>query len=250
MFVSVWLESESDKNKLESSSRSPVLTSLQLHEEASSADEVVRPAKRRRVAAAQGDEQDKSKTLSHPVATGNNSLDYSTSDSDIDMALRSSLRTPRRRSQRLVASSPTETKSRRNSLKTDLRTLGEAEESDSPELVSPGTHRKRRGRPRKGKSLEKGSEERPSVIELDDSDDVVVTRRTRKRQKPNEYQNDNADSSSGEDIVAYTPSRRSLRKSPEKPNQAPVTPKTPKKSSQQDILDIEEDLEDLRDTRE
>lgn len=166
------------------------------------------------------------------------------------MGRRPAKQTPRRRSQRLLASSPTETKARRNSLKTDFSNIGEPEDSDANELASPGTHRERRGPKPKQKS--------PPVIELDDSDadsDVVITSHKRKERKQNEQpspdQGDDGEDSDDE-IIAPTPSRRGLRKSPQKSTGtgSEEPPKTPRKYSQQDELDLEEDLEDLRDTGE
>ena len=164
------------------------------------------------------------------------------------MGRRSVQKTSRRRSQRL-ASSPVGSKARRNSLKIDLSSIGEPEESDSHELALPGTHRKRRGRKTKQKN--------PVVIDLDDSD-VVLTGHQRKKRKQNEQtalsEADDTDDSD-DDIITRTPLRRGLKrspvkKSPERPSNKgnDEIPKTPRKYSQQDDLDIEEDLADLRDT--
>ena len=128
----------------------------------------------------------------------------------------------------------------------DLSNIGEPEESDAIGLASPGTHRKRRGR--------KPNQKSPSVVVLDDTDadsDVVITSHKRKKRKPNDQpspnpRDDNDDSD--DHIVAPTPSRRGLRRSPQKSVATgnEEAPKTPKKYSQQDELD----LEDLRDTGE
>lgn len=175
---------------------------------------------------------------------------HNITDDDSDIGRRPTKQIPRRRSQRLLASSPTETKTRRNSLKTDLSNIGEPEDSDASELVSPGTYRKRRGPKPQRKS--------PPVIELDDSDadsDVILTSHKRKKSKQNDQVGHNQadeDEDEDDDIIAPTPSRRGLRKSPQKSvdTGSEELPKTPRKYSQQDELDLEEDLEDLRDTGE
>lgn len=221
----------------------------------SSDDEVIRRSKRRRIAkdTVNDTESDQNRPSSaSPTEAGNLQDKYHTHD-DSDMGRRPTKQTPRRRSRRLVGS-PTETKARRNSLKTDLSNIGEPEDSDANELASPGTLRKRRGPNPKQKS--------PSVIELDDSDadsdadsDVVITsHKRRKRRHDAQASHDVADDDedSDGDIIVPTPSRRGLRKSPQKfvNTGSGEPPKTPTKYSQQDELDLEEDLEDLRDTGE
>lgn len=195
-----------------------------------------------------GSDQDSQSSISPSEI--NNLHNHDITDDDSDMGRRATKQTPRRRSPRLLASSPTETKTRRNSLKMDLSNIGEPEESDANELASPGTHRKRRGPRLKQKS--------PSVVVLDDSDadsDVIITNHKRKKRKHNDQpsldQGDDGDDSD-DVIIAPTPSRRGFRKSPQKSvaTSSEEAPKTPKKYSQQDELDLEEDLEDLRDTGE
>ncbi|KAE8551992.1 hypothetical protein EYB25_005883 [Talaromyces marneffei] len=240
-------ELDAKRNLSNSSSKQTKPDPISIPQEASSDDEVIRPSKRRRIATGavndNGSDQD-SHTSASP-SEENNLQNNDTTDDDFEMGRRPTKRTPHRRSQRLLASSPTETKARRNSLKTDLSNIREPEDSDANELASPGTHRKRTSRPsRKQKS--------PSVIDLDDSD-VVITSHQRKKRKqndqPNHEQVDEGEDSD-DDIIAPTPSRRSSRKSPQKSvdTGSEELPKTPRKYSQQDELDLEEDLEDLRDT--
>lgn len=220
--------------------------------EDSSDDEVIRPSKRRRIGAdaVNDEESDQDSPSSTSPSQPDNLHNNHFTDDESDMGRRPTKQTPRRRSQRLLASSPTETKARRNSLKIDMSSIGEPEESDANELASPGTRRKRRNSKPKQKS--------PSIIVLDDSDvdsDVVIT--SHKRQKRKQYEESSPDQGavgedSDDDIIAPTPSRRGLRKSPQKSVAAgsEEAPKTPRKYSQQDELDLEEDLEDLRDTGE
>ncbi|KAF3402494.1 hypothetical protein DPV78_003971 [Talaromyces pinophilus] len=215
----------------------------------SSDDEVIRPSKRRRIATdTVNDESDQDSPPSASPSEIHDLHNHYITDDNSDMGRRPTRQTPRRRSQRLLASSPTETKARRNSLKTDMSNIGEPEDSDVNELASPGTHRKRRGPKPKQKS--------PPVIELDDSDadsDVVITSHKRKKLKQNDQpspdQGDDGEDSD-DDVIAPTPSRRGFRKSPRKSADtgSEELPKTPRKYSQQDELDLEEDLEDLRDT--
>jgi hypothetical protein len=171
------------------------------------------------------------------------------------MGSRRKPQTPRRSERIKAGLSPTSKSPRSKSLKIDLSALGEAEESNSDELISSPTYHKRKARPRKTKAL-------PVDDDDDDDDDeesdVVIPGRKNKKLRTdtpepeaepatNLATDDNDNSSDDDDIVAFTPSRRGSRKIPQQ-GQSPMTPT--KLRSEQDELDLEEDLEDLRDTGE
>ncbi|EED14906.1 conserved hypothetical protein [Talaromyces stipitatus ATCC 10500] len=217
-------------------------------DDGSSDDEVIRPSKRRRITGDNANDNEPNQGSRQSSLSPAEELRLREDDdtyADSKMGRRPTKKTQQRRSQRLIASSPMEIKSHRNALKIDLSNLGEPEESDAGELASPGTHRKGRGLCRKRKS--------PSVVELEDPDDAI-TSPTPKRQKTNNQVNQKAgdeEEASDEDVVAFTPSRRSSMKSSQKSgdkDDGQKTPKTPKRNSEQDEQDLEEDLEDLRDT--
>lgn len=210
-------------------------------------EEVIRPSKRRRIQTVTETDNEPDQGLG-----GDNKKDFDNHNinSETKMPRKSNKITPRRRSQRLnTGSSPVDTPSRSKALKTDFSTLAEPEESAADELVSTPTNRKRRGLIRRPKSS-------PLPVPEDSDSDLVITGHKRKKQdsdKISEEQDDN-ENASEDDIVAFTPSRRNSRRSPQTSSDVhdkSENPRTPNKlRSEQDGLDLEEDLEDLRDTGE
>ncbi|KAH8704118.1 hypothetical protein BGW36DRAFT_404351 [Talaromyces proteolyticus] len=140
---------------------------------------------------------------------------------------------------------------RKKSLAVDLTGLGEAETSDSEDLVIiPSSSRKRK--------MATKQQQDPFIFDDNDGDsesDVIPSSRKRKTSKTKLIHEESPTQiidldDSSDDVVTSTPARRGLRKSPHTPsNRHKEIYETPTSSrARQDELDIQEDLEDLMDT--